>query len=215
MTRDVIAGKIAQNLEDESWLHFTLEDLYDSIHDGYEITAISTQCIERVATLDLIGGKTYYNLRALVPDYYRAFALYNLHNNQWLTPHAIKEFQSYSYNWEQNKGNAMEWAPLGCDWIAFYKKPVEDLAQSILMFYKAIPDPMQGNESPEFGAEGHSALVEYGVGDLLDQNLEYTKSQQWMNKYTERLARIKIDLNSRSMPDRIYALVTQYYEMKA
>lgn len=214
MTRDLIAGKVAMNLEDESWLHFTLEDLYDSIHDGYEITALATQCVERVATLDVVEKQTYYNLRELFPDYYRVFAMYNLTINQWVTPHAIKEFQNYGYNWELHHGNILEWAPLGCDWLAVYKKPLVTIPEGLLIYYKAFPEPLQGNESPEFGAESHSALVEYATGDLLDQNLEYTKSQQWMNKHVERLARIKIDLNSRSMPDRIYALTCQYMQMK-
>lgn len=208
LSRDNIAGKIIQNLEDESNVHYTLEDTYDSIHDGYEHVALFAQCIEKIVSIDIVANQTYYNLRELIPDYYRIFAIWNTTNNRWLTPRAFVELKENGSMWETVHGTPIEFAPLGCDWMAIYRKPTETTIDGFVVLYKATPTEMTGNELPSFDPAHHEILVEYGTGDLLDQNLEYTKSQRFMALFSERLIRLKVDNDRRSMPDRIMGLVS-------
>lgn len=211
MTRDEIVGKIIQNLEDEGMVHFTTDDLYDSIHDGYQIVALFTQCIEKITTISLVANQSYYNLRTLITDYYRVFAIYNQNTKRWLEPKAYKEFQEYAVNWELLHGNPVEWAPLGCDHLAIFRKPASAIADAFIIFYKAFPiTPLAGNEEPEFFPEFHKILVEYVTSDLLDQDLEYTKANKWFTMFIQSLIALKKKVESRNFPDRIMTLVCQY-----
>lgn len=211
MTRDEIFGRVSQNLEDSGLVHFIQDDLIDSIQDGYEIIALLAQTIERVATINFVANRSYYNLNSLISDYYRVFAIYNTLNRRWMEPISFHEIRENSIRWETVKGNPREWTPLGYSHIAIFPKPATAVG-SMLIFYKGTAPVLTGSLAPEFPVSEHEALVDYGTGDLLDQDLEYTKSVEYMKKFYARLQEIHKQVHSRDLLDKVYALAAQQFQ---
>ncbi len=200
-------AKASEMLEDEGFIHFTNEDLWDSCQDGYDLIALQTQCIELSGAVDIVAGQTYYNLSTLLSGYYRVYAIYNQNTKKWLVPHAYRELVGHGLNWEFQHGATFEWSPCGWDQIAVYRKSEVAITAGFLVFYKAQADVLTGSSVPNFPPELHIGLVEYIVGDLLDQDLEFQKSMLHYEKFTEYLRQIKKVVDSRSTPDRILGLL--------
>lgn len=210
MTRDEIFGRVSQNLEDSGLVHFVQDDLVDSVQDGYEIIALLAQTIERATTVAFVANQTYYNLYNLISDFYRVFAIYNTSTKKWMEPVAYHEIRENSHRWETVKGAPREWAPLGYSHIAIFPKPATTVG-SMLIFYKGTAPTLTGSLAPEFPISEHESLVDYGTGDLLDQDLEYTKSLEYMRKFYARLQEIHKQVHSRDLIDRVYALAAQQF----
>lgn len=209
MTRDQIIGLAARELEDVTGIHFTNEDLTDSCQDGYDLIALLTQCIERVGTVSQVANKIYYDFTSL-PGYFRVFAIYNNTNKQWLTPKPHIWLNNYGYRWEMNTGSIKEFSPIGYKHIIVNQKPTAVNADTLTVYYNAVAPTLSGDSIPEFYPELHDILVQYIIQDLLDQNLEYTKSQKYFAKFVILLDKLKQKLDNRSMPDRIHTLQCHY-----
>lgn len=204
MTRDQILSKTARDLEDEGLVHFTNTDLSDSIQDGYEVTVLLTECIEKSTTLSTVADQPYYDLSTLISDYYRVFAIYNIDSSRWLDPKGYTTFKTYSNRFECIRGNPREWSPLGYRNICLH--PTPDDVHSLILFYKALPDTLLGNTIPQIYLESQEVLQFYSIADLLDQNLEFTKSISYYKKFQERIKEIRYKVDHRSWPDRMLAL---------
>ncbi len=209
MTKSEIILKAAEYLEDVENIHFTDEDLSDSFDDGNELISITSQCVEKVGTLNLVAGQIYYNLRSTFPTYYKVFAVYNVNTSRWLDPVAFREIQSRSDTWELENGEPFEWAPLGQDYICIHRVP-SDNSHSLIIYYTAIADALQDADTPDWPPDHHDALHEYMVSDLMDQDLEYSKSMNYWKRYQEHVEALKKYLRSRSTPDRIFSLSCRY-----
>jgi len=211
MTRSQIADRIVRNLDDAGLVHFTAVDATDSIQDGYDLLALLSCCIEKITTINFVANKVFYDLSATISDYYRIFAIYNQKTKRWMEPLHWREFQNFGLNWEINSGEAQAWTPLGYSTIAITRAPTVSTS-SMLVMYCAQASVLASSDSPDFPPDLHDTLVEYGTGDLMDQDLEFSKSILYMNRFNEKALRIKGFMNKRSLPDRIYSLMAQWNE---
>ncbi len=209
MTRDEISAKVSRNLEDAGTVHFTPDDLNDSIQDGYDLLAIMTGCVEKIATINFEANKTYYDFAAEISDYFKVFAIWNNVNRKWMNPNILEGFKAISPRWSTIKGNMREFAFLGYKDICIYPKPAASTS-SMIVFYHAQAPVLSGNTQPLFFPEMHDILVDYATSDLLDQDLEFKKSVHYAELFTKNLANLIQALERRTLPERIYALSCQY-----
>lgn len=204
MTKAEIIQRAAQDLEDEGLVHFLQRDFNDSFQDGYELVSLITQCIESSVSIATVANQPFYNLSALISNYYRIFAIYDLTNNRWLTPEAFTTFKTYSSRFLITTGHPREWTPLGWNYLLLH--PTPQAVVNLLCFYKTVATEIADGTSPEIPTESHDILQKYIVGDLMDQNLEYTKGKLYMDKFMLKIFEVKERVKKRDWPDRIMAL---------
>src|SRR5687768_4149376 len=184
MTRDAIAAKVAQNLDDAGSVHFTAQDINDSIQDGYDQIALRTGCIEKVTTVNWVANQVFYNFSSLISDYYRVFMIYNQRTKKWIKGVSWRELRDISYKWATLNGESFQWAPMGFSHIAVSRVPTaSDSTNPMLVMYSAQAPTLVGDTVPDFPTDYHTALVEYATGDLLDQDLEYSKAVKYMSNF--------------------------------
>jgi hypothetical protein len=205
MNRDQLKERITNNLYDAGQVNFTSDTLNDSIQDGYDEVALLTQCIEKIATVTFVDQLTYYNLATLISDYYRVIAIWNNNTNRWLEPIAYGELDEFGTRWETHNGEPSHFAMLGWEYLALYRKP-STATGTMLVFYKAQADTLAGASTPVIPVGEADVLETYATQDLLDQHLEYQKSQIYWTKYQDQVKEILRDVNKRSLPDRLYML---------
>lgn len=208
MTRDQIAGKVAQNLYDVGMVQFDADNLNDSVQDGYDEVALLTNCIEKVTTVNFQSNITYYNLRTLVTDYYRPVAIYNPNTKRWMAPTAFRDMREFHPRWETVNGEEAFFSPLGFEYIVFFRKQTT-ASGNFYIFYSATADTLTGATTPQIPIEYHKVLENYATADMLDQNLEYTKAMKYYNAYIADLDRIKNLVRNRNWPDRLYVLAAE------
>ena len=207
MTREEILAKASQALEDEGLIHFTSTDLLDSLNDGYALTALICEVIEKVIPYTVSANAQIDDVLSNIPDYYRVFAIYSETANRWLNPCAFKNIQQNGVRWGIQTGNIREFCPLGDRHILWYPSPV--VAQNLQIFYRAEVSTLSSGEVPNFFEDCHKLLVNYICSDLLDQNLEYTKSNRYFELFLIDVAEVKKRMNSRSLAAAILELSCQ------
>lgn len=207
MTCNEILNRAGDNLYDEGLVRFTETALLDSIQDGYDELALLTGAIERVTTVNFQANLNYYTMSSYISDYYRPIACWNTDNNRWLDPIPYSEFDDYfGGRWETLTGVPTLFTILGWETLVLARKK-STTSGNFLHFYKARADTLTLATTPTLPSELHHVLVDYAVGDLLDYNLEYTKSMKYFANYQEGLQKIKRQLNSRALPDRLHTLM--------
>ena len=208
MTKAELMTRVSQTLEDEGLIHFTSEDLSDSIQDGYELVSMLCETVEKVEQITIPSGSQIVDITTLVSDYYRCFAIYSEELHRWLSPRSFPNIQQFGLRWGNDTGNIRDWCPLGEKHILFYPSP--NAAQVLQFFYKAEADILTSDSVPIFFEDCHKVLEYYACSDLLDQNLEYTKSLKYYNLFQAELDEISQRLQSRGMKSRILELACKF-----
>jgi len=204
MTKSEIITRAAGMLEDEGLVHFVTRDFTDSFHDGYELVSVLTGCIERCGTFATVAYKAFYNMHSSIADLFAVFAFYDRNNDRWLDPESLQTFKNYSQTFLTAQANPREWAPIGLNYVCFYPAPPS--IGSYYCFYKAVAQEIADGDTPEIFDDLQDVLVEYIVADLLDQNLEYTKSQVHFETFISKCIAIQARMDKRDWPERIMAL---------
>ena len=186
MNRDEIKNRVRDNLLDEGQVHWEDFDLNTAIQDGYDEVALFTQCIEKVATLTLVSNLTYYKMIDYFSDYYRIVAIWNTDTNRWLEPIAISELNESHPRWETLIGQPAFFTPIGIDYVAITKKPLI-ATSTLLIFYISTANTLAGSTIPTIPISSHEVLEDYATAILLDQTLEYAKSQRYYENYLRKI----------------------------
>lgn len=207
MTNSQIAERVSQTLEDEGLVHFTTEDLYDSIQDGYELVSLLCETIEKVVQITIPANSQIVDLSAIVNDYYRPICLYSETTKRWLFPRSFESIRENGVSWANNTGAVREWCPLGDRYCLFYPSPLD--TQTFQLFYRAEPTKLSASDSPTFYSDAHKVLEFYACSDLLDINLEYDKSMKFFELFMTEVEEIRTRLNKRGLKAMILELSCQ------
>lgn len=204
MTRDQIAVKIRQNLNDNGVTYYSMTDINDSIQDGYEEIVIYCECIEKAVTLDFKSNTTYYDMWSLIPDYFRVIRIFSYATNRFLEANLELENSGYSLDWELTNGSFQDFIIKGPKYIGISSRS-SNATGSFKIWYKAQANKLSGNDIPKINAKFQMMLENYGTADLLEQNQEFSKASIYWSQYNKQLEdyRNKIQLLSRT--DRIFA----------
>ena len=205
MTRLEILERVRGNLYDTGMDHWETYDLHTAIQDGYEEVAVFTQCIETVGTLNLVGNLSWYKMTDYFSDYFRIVAMWNNQTNRWLEPIAVSELGAWHERWETQNGEPAFFSPVGLEYVALCKKPATTTG-SLLVFYASTADTLTDNDTPVIPPASHTVLEDYATSILLDQALEFSKASAYYEQYLGKIKNIVRDMNSRSLPDRLFTL---------
>lgn len=213
MVRDDIIGNIRRNLEEEGITFYSSLDLTDSIQDGYDEVIVLTQCRECVATISFVSSLVYYNLKELIGDYVRPFAIFNNNINDWMEARSLDFFEATRLDWELASGESRYFCPLDFKDVAFFPR-LETATGDMQIFYKATANKLGPTDVPQIPNRNIRVLEFYSTSDLLEQNEEFSKAEKWRELYYNEVKELQHFVNSRSFPDRILQLRQVYPEAR-
>lgn len=204
MTRDQIAGKVRENLSDLGITYYSVSDINESIQDAYEEVVVYCECIEKETDIEYRNDTTYYDLSALVPDYYRPLRIFNTSENFQLRFGTDREQDSWNTIWEISSRTARDAVILGPRYIGFNGRAAEATGKFHLN-YKAQAPVLSGNSVILINAAYLLLLENYATADLLEQNQEYIKAQIYWNQYDEMIEIYRSKIMLLSKTDRRFA----------
>jgi hypothetical protein len=199
MTRDQIAAKVQTNLNDVG-VFYSLTDLSDSIQDGYSEVAAFTGCIFKMTTINLSANLSYYDLGALIPNFFAVTAIFNPQNKQWLSPVSLRRLEDMRNDWELATGNPFAFWPINFRFIAIFPR-VTVTSGTLYIVYRAQADILTASATPQIPTHLQGGLEQYSTGDLLEQAEEFTKAQIELEQYFNSLKDIKNAKNTFRLPD--------------
>lgn len=209
MTRDDTAARVRVNLEDAAITFYSNIDINDSIQDGYNFTVGIAQPIERLTSNILFENKkVYYDLSIILSRYIRPMAIYNRNIDRWLDFKDLLFLDSLRTDWELTRGESYYVVVLDHKQVAL--NPTLVIASGGMdIFYKASAETLTETSTPEIPETYETILEEYATADLLEQAEEYEKAKIFWDKFYNKLKDLKLDVEKRSLPDRIYMLREQ------
>ena len=202
MTRDQIAVKIRENLNDHGITYYSSEDLNDSIQDAYDEIVVYTECIEKITKITLPGDSTYYNFATLIPDFYRLMGIHNPEINAYLTPDTDRNQLNYRNNWETITGSARDFTILDYRYIGIAGR--SSYSRTFKIYYKAQAPTLSGSTSLLINSHYQILVEHYCTADLLEQNQEFNKAVNYWALYEHLLEDYKFKIKLLSKADRIF-----------
>jgi len=199
MTRDQIRSRVQTNLNDSNVL-YTLDDLNDSIQDGYSEVAAFTGSIFKATSIDIVGNLTYYDFGSLIPDFLAVTAMFNPVTKRWLFPTYLKQLEDIRNDWELAIGNSFLFWPVNFRFVALYPK-LSTSTGTLYIFYRAHADTLSGSSTPQIPEDLQQILEDYTTGDLLEQAEEFTKSQLNLANYFKGIQELKQATRKFRLPD--------------
>lgn len=200
MTRDQLKERLRARFENN--VYYTDADFNAAIQDGYDEVAAFSGCILKTASLEFVGGQTYYDMITLLPDYLGAVALFNQVTKRWIIPSSLRKFDEDRYDWETAVGTPWYFTVLSHRYLAFYKKYVGEDPGSFLMFYKASAPTIEADDDFLIADQYIKAPEDYIITDLWEQNQEWTKAGVHLKDYQTTLLQLVTYVHSRRLPDR-------------
>ena len=210
MTKEQILDMARSELEDIGVSYFSKEDLSDSFDEGYKQVCVYTGVLERMTVFNIENETSYYNFYEDIPNYFRTFAIYSNVVKEWLSHKSTEYFRKLRYDWELSRGNSRMYSVIDFQYVAFFPIPTLAASGTLDVFYKAVPDSISLDSTPEMPEQHQLVLVSYIVMDLLSQPEEYTKANLYGKQYFDRLFALRKYVNARSFPDRIHILREQF-----
>ena len=209
MTTTEIIQRVKLDLDDAG-ITWTDQDIYDSLQDGYDEIAFYTECIEKMVQVAFPAGKTYWNIRTDVPDYFRVFGIYDPNTRDWLTPVGLKTVRSMCIKWETVLGIPRYFIPFGFDTVAFYPHYETAPTESMQLYYIAQAPDFTSSANLIIPSNCRRVAVDYVNGDLLAQTDELTKSMMYNERYMQGLERVTTELTNRTKADRFMGFIERY-----
>jgi len=203
MTRKQIADKVRDNLNDLGITYYLIDDINDSIQDGYNEVAVYAECIEKNTSITLAPDTVYYDLSILIPDYYRIMFVYHNKFNFFLTPTPDREMISGDSYWELANTQERSYTIIGPKYLGISGTSSNPVG-SLRIDYKAQADILTDNIAPKILPAFQQLLEDYATGDMLDQNQEYTKAGKYWGNYNLKLEEYRRKIQLLSKADRVF-----------
>lgn len=211
-TRGQIKATVRANLDDAGVSFYSDTDLNESFQDAYDDITVISQCIIKSVDLTWIGDLSYYNFVSDfgVGDYFCTIAIFNYATNRWLRDDlTIRDFDRIRRDWELWVGTPQYWAsadPLhiaiapkylaqtttgSFDSFSFsdaYDIGTTSVVQRFKLLYCASAPTLNNDLNTLLTASDVQNLFEFYVtADMLESAEEYTKAQEFWEKYYNSL----------------------------
>lgn len=201
---------VRNNLNDQGVTFYTDVDILDSIQDSCDETVVKSGLIEKFADISFQANTGYYDLAALIPDFYAVTQVYNNLTRQWLTPQTLSDYDMIRDDWELWTSSPTFFTPVDYRRIVIVPRPAVAVG-SMKVFYKARCTTLNASSTLPFPSDVATTIEHYATADLLEQAREYQKaSLQWKQAYDD-LGKAAKRTNSRSLPALIYRLREMRY----
>jgi hypothetical protein len=152
---------------------WTLDDVKDSINEGYGEISDSSEWFERVKVVDLLKLRPYYDVYSYLDKcFLRIDVAFNETTSRWLTHEHHATFDARDPRWEQRVAEPDHLLFRGIRWLSYWPyKGVE--SGRIRQYFVSVPPTLcDDTDEPGFPEQYHYGLVEYAVYDLLAQDNE-------------------------------------------
>ncbi len=212
-TRAQIKATVRENLDDAGVSFYSESDLNESIQDAYDDIVCISQCICKSVDVAWIGGLSYYNFitDCGITDYLCTIAIFNYATNRWLRDDLnLRDLDRIRRDWENWIGTPQFWVtsdplhiavapkypqgdlPIGAfnplafsD--AFYIGDLAPLGTFKLLYWATAP-VLASDLSIFLTASDVQNMFEfYCTADMLEAAEEYTKAQEYWEKYYSSL----------------------------
>lgn len=186
--------------------YYTTLDMNDSIQDGVDEICAFSGCIWKSATIPFVANKSYYDLLTLIPDYIGVVAIFNNTIKRWLLPQSRRKFNQDRIDWESAVGVPYYFDVVSHRYMVIYKKPGAANYGNMFVFYRAAATTLADTTNIPIPEDHLTALENYCVADLWEQNQEFTKGSERLKEYIEDLQQLQVYMHSRRLPDRLPSL---------
>ena len=204
MTRDQAATRIRQNLDDLGVTFYSLSDINESIQDAYDEVVVYCGCLDSEVEINFANNLTYYDIRTLVPNFYRVSKIWHPGINGFYGLSNDRNELSYRNNWELSSNVSREALVAGPNRIGMVGRSA-NATGFFRLFYKTTAPVLSANTVILIN-EGYIRLIElYGTADLLEQNEEFTKASKLWEEYEVMLSKYKQKVDLLSKSDRVFA----------
>jgi hypothetical protein len=187
LTLSDIRSRVRTRFEAASSTRWSDADINAAINDGLAELSEVTRYFERVASVRLKGGRTYYDLRGLTPETVLSVtSVWHEAGNRWLEP---VDWRDMRYEeWEQTVGEPISWFTRGLCWLALWPHPSGDVDQWVRVYYTGVAPVLaeDGEEPAQLPDDFVPALEEYALYELQQRDGETDKALYWWQQYKAR-----------------------------
>lgn len=196
MTRGDLRENISKNLADANVTFYSIDDINNSIQDGYNEVVAFAQPIVKHIQLQWQAGVNYYDfLKQMgISDYMGCLAIFNDMTNQWLRDDlSIRDFDRLRRDWEKWNGTPQFWTPHSLKYVAVAPKLASTVADNkfTLWYYGIAPTLQSDDDAFLIAADKISLLEYYSTADLLESAEENVKANEWWTEYDSDLPSYK------------------------
>jgi hypothetical protein len=186
-------------------VYYMLDDVKESINDGYEEMADLSEFHEAITTIPTEPSTIYFDMiDELSENFLAVRRAWNNKTEKWLVPCDYRFLDSKVYpRWETVLGNPEIFFTRGLWELGLY--PMETEAGcSIRLNYVSIPPALTASyEEPRIPAQFQNGLVEYALYDLLAQDGKTEKALSHWKQYIQIQETFNRHVRSRLSLDRI------------
>ena len=208
MTLGQAKDKVRENLYDYGITYFSLEDVSDSIQDGYDEIVVYSECYEKWVDLFVgqINARPWVNFKELIPDFYRLLGIYNRQTDMGIDLLADRDEDFYKLDWQNSKtGSVLTGIINGPEWFAAPNWYADSQYKPWRVFYVAQAPKLTSDADVFKIMHEYSKLIElYSTADLLEQNQEYIKASKYWEDYDKILEDYRRKIFLLSKADRIF-----------
>lgn len=205
-----LIDEVRSDLSDQGITFYTQTDILNSLQDACDQMVTRSGLIEKTIDINLQANTGYYDLRALISDFYCVTQIYNNATRQWLTPQIIPDYDLVRDDWETWTGSPRFFTPVDYKRIVIVPRP-STTSGSIKVYYKAISPTLALSTDLTFPSDIYNVPKDYAFADLLEQAREYTKAAlTWREANTGLNDAVK-RTQARAMPALIYRLREMRY----
>lgn len=226
-TRGQIKVTIRENLNDEGVTFWSEDDLNESLQDAYDDIVVMSNCIAKNVTLNWIGDLSYLDFvnDFGVTDYLATVAIFNNTTNRWLRDDlTLRDLDRLRRDWELWVGTPQFWASSDPKRIAiapkyssagatpgafaphafsnafFIGNSNSFLGTFKLLYWAKAPTLVDDLSTFLTASDVQNMFEFYGTADMLEQAQEFTKAQEYWEKYFNSLQEysVRVKRNNKS-----------------
>lgn len=184
----------------ENDTYYSNFDLTNSIQDGYDECVAFSGCILKATSLPFVANLSYYDMIALIPDYIGVYSIFNAVTKRWMIPISRIKLDGFRPDWETSIGTPEYFVPVSHRYLALFRKPSTTYGD-FYVFYRAAAPTLTDTDSIQIPEDYTSALVDYNVSDLLEQQQEFSKASIHLQSYIENLEQLRVWVQNKRLPD--------------
>lgn len=178
-------------------------DFNDSIQDGVDEVVAFSGCVYKSAVVPFQKNLTYYNMISILPDYLGVVAIFNQTIKRWLFPSSVRKFNQDRIDWECANGTPYYFDVINHRYVVIYRKPSVDNYGNMIVYYRATAPLLDDNTQIPIPDDHITALEQYNITDLWEQNQEFSKAAENLEMYKTNLEELRVYIRNKRMYDRI------------
>lgn len=198
MTLAELRADVFRRLDSASGAFFSSADVDEALNEGLMELSDETEWFERVARIDLLERRPYYDLRTVFPsdEVLTAGRAFNTQTNVWLDPVSAMDLDAHADpRWERVTGQPSHVFLRGLWWLGYWPMLASETG-TIEQYVTALPPLMvKDYDEPTIPRHIQPCLVEYALAVLLPQQGEVTKGLAAWEAYRrlEQALRAQVD----------------------